>query len=171
MLQGKELCFLMCGGARLGAPIEGVWSVYNGKTWVSNLGIKAEQIDDPERIAAALRRKREWTLRDSHKRKATKGIRFENIGGNAGQKCLNGDYVAVEGMEKNNRPVYRFTGPEAFGCKSMYLYFDADGRWRVASEKSYEGVTTTAYVVFERGVRARSARISIISHFHISISS
>ena len=116
MMQGKELCFLMCGGARLGAPIEGVECVQR-KTWVSNLGIKAEQIDDPERIAAALRRKRNGLFETHTNVRQRKEYVSRTLSGNAGQKCLNGDYVAVEGMEKNNRPVYRFTGPEALVVK------------------------------------------------------
>ena len=83
----SNLCYLMCKGCIHGAPLEGVWSVYDGKAWVPNLSIKTENITDPERVAGALKRKTQMQRRYSHARKATKGIRFEHIQGTAGQSC------------------------------------------------------------------------------------
>jgi len=60
---------------------------------------------------------------------------------------LNGDYVIVDGVTRNNRSVYRFTGPEVFGHKCIYLYFDTNGRWRVAAKDTFDGRSSTAYIM------------------------
>ena len=62
-----------------------------------------------------------------------KGVEFRNVKGNAGQHILNGCYVLSKDKMMEGRGVYEYAGGTRYGYDDLVLFFDPQGRWRVAS--------------------------------------
>jgi hypothetical protein len=154
----KDICYLLGvkGTKNNESPLGAIFKIYDGSNWVVRTGIKCENKSSILDVATNLEAANIQIRKQNEEIAFLRGVEFRNISGIAGQHCLNGTfsftlsltythtyiyihtnstgfYILSEDKHMTGRPVYEYANGTRFGHNDIVLFFDAQGRWRIAS--------------------------------------